>query len=111
VFGRDQPDTIPASEAIPHTKYYYSYMHQGCADMNWKSDLFYIDNFKAVKIGTIAGYECADSGIKDGIYINKERQGKKVKVAQLPIKIIYRYKEEKWTFIKAYWYKNYKAFL
>ncbi len=102
---------FPASEIIRHTKYYYSYEHQGCADMNWKSDLFYIENFKVVKIGTIDGRECGDSGIKDGIYINKEKKGKKEKVTELPIKIIHRYNYGKWTFIKSYWYKNYKAFL
>ncbi|MFD0765360.1 hypothetical protein ACFQZI_10895 [Mucilaginibacter lutimaris] len=103
-------DAFPAPEPIPGTKYYYSYHRSGCADMNWSSDLFYIDNFKPVKIGTINGYECGDDGIKDGVYIYKKRGENETLIRRLPIKTIDNYKEYKWGFIKSYWYRNYKLF-
>jgi hypothetical protein len=101
---------FPAPEAIPGTRYYYSYHHSGCADMDWTSDLFYIDSYKPVKIATIEGYDCADSGIKDGLYIYKKSGEKKTLLSRLSIKTINNYKDHKWGFIKAYWYKNYKLF-
>ncbi|MDZ4751686.1 MAG: hypothetical protein SGI87_08745 [Flavobacteriales bacterium] len=48
----------PAPEAIVVTKYFYSYHKSGCADMNWDSDLFYIENFKTVCSGNISGKWC-----------------------------------------------------
>jgi len=62
---------FPAPEHINGTNYYYSYHKSGCADMNWDSDLFYINNFTAIRIGNISGRECNNSGIKDAIYIQK----------------------------------------
>eukprot|EP01132_Coremiostelium_polycephalum_P020907 gene20907-24848_t len=59
--------SFPAPEKIKGTDYYYSYHRSGCADMNWTSDLFYIKNYKAIRIGTIEGYECGNAGIKDAI--------------------------------------------
>ncbi|WP_256537576.1 XAC2610-related protein [Mucilaginibacter aquariorum] len=104
-------EAFPAPEAIANTKYYYSYHRSGCADMNWTSDLFYIDNYKPVKIGTIEGYECADTDIKDGVYIYKKRGKKETEIRRLSINIINNYEENKWGFIQSYWHKNYKLFL
>ena len=101
----------PSPEPIKGTKYYYSYHRSGCADMNWDSDLFYINNFKTVRIGNISGRECGNSGIKDGIYISKIEDEKERLLATSPIKIIDQYKEYKWGFIKSYWTKNYRKFL
>src|SRR5207253_1429170 len=39
-------------------KYYYSYHRAGCADMNWVSDLFKIESFKAIQLGHIHGQGC-----------------------------------------------------
>ncbi|RZL18590.1 MAG: hypothetical protein EOO96_26960 [Pedobacter sp.] len=36
----------PSTQRLVHTKYYYSYHRSGCADLNWDSDLFYIENYK-----------------------------------------------------------------
>lgn len=104
-------DAFPAPENISGTKYYYSYYRSGCADMNWTSDLFYIDNYKPVKIATIDGYECADNSIKDGVYIYKKRSEKETLIRRLPITTINKYKEYKWGFIKSYWYKNHNLFI
>jgi hypothetical protein len=102
---------FPSAERIGNSNYYYSYHRSGCADMDWDSDLFYIENYKTVKIGNISGKECGHTGVKDGIYINKMQGEKQTEIAKLPISIIKRYKDYKWGFIKQYWHKNYKRFL
>lgn len=102
---------FPAAQRIAQTKYYYSYHRSGCADMNWGSDLFYIQNYTAIKIGAVDGYECGDSGIKDGIYISKFSGAKKTRIKQLPIKVINSYKSYKWGFIHEYWNKHYQQFI
>lgn len=79
--------------------------------MNWDSDLFNIQNFKAVRIGNISGRECENSGIKDGVYINTVRGEKKTLVKTLPASTLAKYKDHKWGFIKDYWTRNYKQFL
>jgi hypothetical protein len=104
-------ENFPAPEKINGTKYYYSYHKSGCADANWDSDLFYINNFKAIRIGNISGRQCENSGIKDGLYINKFRNEKKILFKTFNIDTINKYKDYKWGFIKEYWVKNYKLFL
>jgi hypothetical protein len=103
--------SFPAPEKIGGTKYYYSYHKSGCADMNWDSDLFYIQNYKATRLGNISGRQCGDSGIKDGVYINKVHKGQKTLFKTLPIDALKKYDEFKWGFIKDYWTKNYALFL
>jgi len=102
---------FPSAERIGNSNYYYSYHRSGCADMDWDSDLFYIENYKTIKIGNISGNECGDTGVKDGIYISKVQGEKQTEIAKLPISTIKRYKDYKWGFIKQYWHKNYKKFL
>ena len=104
-------EKFPAPEKIDGAKYYYSYHKSGCADMNWDSDLFYIKDYKAIRLANISGRECENSGIKDGLYINKLRGEKKILLKTLAIDTVHTYKEDKWRFIKAYWTKNYKLFL
>ena len=80
--------------------------------MNWDSDLFYIDNFKAIRIGNIAGRQCDNrDGEKDAVYIHKVYGDKEKLFKTLPIDTIGKYKDFKWGFIKEYWTKNYKLFL
>src|SRR5688500_18388 len=38
--------------------YYYSYYGAGCADLEWVSDLFYIEDFKTIYLGSIYGHGC-----------------------------------------------------
>lgn len=104
-------DAFPAPEQISGTKYFFSYHKSGCADMNWDSDLFYIDNFKAIKLGNISGRECENNGINDGLHIYKVQGNKKNLLKTLPIETIGKYKDYKWGFIKDYWTINYKQFL
>lgn len=100
-----------APEQIHETNYFYSYHESGCADMDWDSDLFYINKYKAIRIGNISGNQCENSGIKDGLYIYKVHDEKKTLIKTLSIDIIKKYKDYKWDFIKEYWNKNYKLFL
>ena len=103
---------FPAAEKITGTKYYYSYHKSGCADLNWDSDLFYIQGFNAICVANISGVGCNDKvEKKDGIYISKVRDEKKVLMQTLPIETIKRFKDYKWGFIKEYWIKNYNRFL
>ena len=102
---------FPAPESIKGTKYYYSYHKSGCADMNWDSDLFYIKNFKAIRIGNIAGRQCNNTNVKDAVYIHKIRNAKESLFKTASIDTIWKYNDFKWGFIKEYWSKNYKLFL
>lgn len=101
-------ELFPDAKLIEGTKYYYSYHRAGCADNTWYSDLFYIANYTAIKIGMIYGEGC---GIKDGIYISRIKQNKKTLIKTLPLDTIKKYKDYKWGFIKQYWTKNYRTFL
>jgi hypothetical protein len=96
-------------------KYYYSYHRAGCADMDWVSDLFYIDNFKTIHIGHIYGQGC-DFEVKENPQVieiskindNKEENGKVVE--KLPyLKNIPEF-GYKWDYIKKYWNTNYGKF-
>jgi len=102
---------FPAAERIPNSNYYYSYHRSGCADMNWDSDLFYIKDYKAIKLGNINGNQCENRDIKDGIYIHKISNGKEIEIQRLPIGLIEKFKNYKWGFIAEYWSKNYRKFL
>jgi hypothetical protein len=93
---------------IKGTRFYYSYNRAGCADNTWESYLFYIENYKPVKLGYINGEGC---GNKDEIYIYRQRGNKKALIKTLPLKTIEEYKEYKWGFFKSYWTKYYRQFI
>lgn len=94
-------------QKISGTQYYYSYAKAGCADSNWYSDLFYIENYKIITVGKIVGIGCIGEE-KNGIFIysyNGEKENLK--------KFIPReagYYNDKWEFIKKYWTENYMHF-
>jgi hypothetical protein len=109
-------DKFPeAIQLKTNKKYYYSYHRAGCADMNWVSDLFYIDNFKTVHIGHIYGQGC-DYEVKDNpqtielFKVVDNDESKKIIVEKLPyLKHIPDF-GDKWTFIEKYWNKNYSKY-
>jgi hypothetical protein len=100
----------PEPIKIIGTKYYYSYHRSGCADMNWDSDLFYIQDFKAIPLGSISGRECNNEEEKDGIYIYKTKGDQKTLYKTLSIGTIHKFKDDKWGFIKNFWTNNYMNF-
>jgi hypothetical protein len=97
---------FPSAKAI-YKNYYYSYHRSGCADDFWTSDLFKIEDFKAIKIGSIAGNECQDP---KGIDIYKIKNGEKILFEKRSIKDLNKFKDVKWGFIKRYWKKNWEKF-
>jgi hypothetical protein len=94
---------------------YYSYHRAGCADMNWVSDLFKIENYEVIHLGHIYGQGC-DYEVKRNpqqIQIYKvlaNNSEKKTLFHTLPYKKVEAYKEDKWGFIDDYWNKNYSKF-
>lgn len=106
------------SEAIQlkaNPKYYYSYQRAGCADLNWVSDLFYIDNFRTIHIGHIYGQGC-NFEVKENpqiieIYkVLENNEKNKQEIEKLPyLKNISEFKD-KWNFIEKYWNRNYGKF-
>ncbi len=103
-------NNYPDPQPIKGTKFYYSYHRSGCADMNWDSDLFFIEDFKVVKIGNIAGRECENGDEKNGIYIYKVDGENRSLYKMLPVNTINDYKDTKWGFIREFWTENYQEF-
>ncbi|MCF8391502.1 MAG: hypothetical protein K9H12_12465 [Bacteroidales bacterium] len=101
---------FPEPIRIKGTKYYYSYHRSGCADMNWDSDLFYIENFIAIRLGKVSGRECDNSDEKNGVYIYKLKGNKEELIEAKDINEIHKFKNDKWDFIIEYWTKNYMTF-
>ncbi|WP_130733620.1 hypothetical protein [Flavobacterium sp. J27] len=101
-------DYYPYAIKIQGTEYYYSYHRAGCADLNWESDLFYIQNFECFKIGNISGRGC-DGEERNGIIISKIKGNKKMELEY--IKRDVGYYGDKWESIDNYWKKNYKKFI
>ncbi len=99
----------PESKPIIGTPYFYSYHRSGCADMNWDSDLFYIDQFKTNLIGNISGKQC--EGEKFGIIITRIDGEARKLIDTFAIEAIENYQENKWGFIKKYWTENYTKFI
>ena len=109
-------DRFPeATQLKVNPKYYYSYHRAGCADMNWVSDLFFIDNFKTIQIGHIYGHGC-DFEEKENQQIIKiykvfeENEENKKEVEKLPYLQNISAFGDKWDFIEKYWNKNYGKF-
>ena len=96
-----------------NTNTYYSYHKAGCADYNWISDLFVIQNFKTKHIGHIFANGCESETdlkfLKTYKILNNNEKTKKL------IDNLNYYKSLpsfgiKWKFIEQYWNKNYKKF-
>jgi hypothetical protein len=98
-------EDFPDPKPVTGTKYYYSYHKSGCADLDWDSDLFYIENYQAIRIGNISGIGCSDE--KQGAYIYKVSGKKKVLLQKYSIEEPEDYGNSKWDFIREYWSKNY----
>lgn len=97
----------PSPFKIKNSNYYYSYHRAGCADLNWESDLFYIKDYRCIKIGNISGRGCGYEK-RNGIFINKIVDKKAVEINW--IKRDSGYYDDKWEFIENYWTKNHLKF-
>jgi hypothetical protein len=92
---------------VKNTKYWYSYHRSGCADINWGSELFKIENFKVIKIGEIEGIGCEEEK-ENGIFIYKTKGDSRKRI--LSEKREPGYYADKWDYIENYWNKNFKKF-
>lgn len=96
--------------------YYYSYHRAGCADANWESDLFKIQDFKIIHLGHIDGNGCSFD-IQENpptlkiykVLDNNEEKQKLIK--NLPYQKHIPNFGDKWNFIEKYWNANYAKFL
>lgn len=99
---------FPSSWAIEGTSCYYSYSRAGCADSDWISKLFVIDNFHCTEIGKIYGRGCGGNA-RTGIFIYRVENK-----AEIPFDSIIQppgYYEDKWTFIERYWSRYHTEFI
>jgi hypothetical protein len=92
---------------VKNTKYWYSYHRSGCADINWGSELFKIENFKVIKIGEIDGIGCEEEK-ENGIFIYKTKGDSRKRI--FSEKREPGYYADKWDYIENYWSKNFKKF-
>ncbi len=94
-----------------NSKYYYSYQRAGCADQNWVSDVFTIEDFSIIHLGHIYGMSCEDSSKIIEIYkISDNNEEKKKLIEKLPYDKNITTNNDKWNFIEKYWNANYEKF-
>jgi len=104
-----------------NSEYYFSYCRAGCADYDWVSYLFKIENFEIVLKGYLDGRGCGfDSEIQldSMVYpltieiskINNNDETQKVRLETLPYKKYIHEFSDKWKFIEKYWRENYSKF-
>ncbi|PZR22648.1 MAG: hypothetical protein DI535_25720 [Citrobacter freundii] len=98
-------------ERIGNTKYMSSYGSAGCAGKNWYSDLFYIDHFKAITIGSISGAECEYDPEQHGVFIYKVSGDSSMLRSKLPVTAISHHAGGKMGYIHQYWKNNYMKFI
>ncbi len=106
------PDAI---QLRSNSSFYYSYSRAGCADFNWESRLFTIENYKIVEKGYIWGQGCEFETDKYpqeiNIYkITNDDKRNKVEIETLPFLQYIPNFGDKWDFLNKYWNENYKKF-
>lgn len=104
-------ENYPAPKRILNTNLFYSYSKSGCADLNWTSSLFQIENFIIKNLGYIYTYGCDKNHDYSGVNIYKfSRNNKEILLEKRDISILDNYKDYKWGFIDKYWKDNYHLF-
>ena len=93
--------------------FYFSYHRAGCADLNWVSDLFKLENFRIHHLGHIYGQGC-DADI--------EHEPQQIEIFDVTLAGENKLREtlnylpninehsDKWEFIKKYWNEYAKKF-
>jgi len=105
---------FPEPQKIGNSKYWFSYQSNGCADGCWESNLFFINNFKTIKIGTIlkdAGYDESSKKVFKSLTINKVANNKVILFKSFDHKLIQEWEKNKFKSIKKYWNENYSKFV
>ncbi|KAB2807338.1 hypothetical protein [Phaeocystidibacter luteus] len=90
--------------------YYYDYQTRGCADFNWKSTLFYIEDFRVISVAEIEFTGCPQS--------EKERKLEVYSAPKSDERILLESENlpedmfnNKWDFIRDYWKENWRSFV
>jgi hypothetical protein len=105
----DFPDAIKIKPNL-----YYSYQAVGCADLNWVSDLFKIENFEIVHLAHMEAESCENDSktkqktiqvfkVKDSV--NNQRFHNFNYNDQI------KKNDDKWNYLKKYWSNNFSFFL
>lgn len=90
-------DKYPAPIKMGNSNYYYSYYHEGCADHCWGSDLFYIKDYRAVRIGNIS--KSIDEDGKEFLMSCTIRNEMKLIFKQYDQKTMNECEKNKWKFL------------
>jgi hypothetical protein len=105
--------SFPASEQIEGTGLFYSYHRSGCADLNWDSDLFYLQDTAAVRIGNMHGEGCEDVSVPM-IRVSKFPDAlvpeRSVQVDSMTFDPTCSGSQSKWGIIEEYWTSNWRTF-
>lgn len=96
------------SRRIGNTKYLYSFMSPNWTREDWFSCLYYVENFKTIKIGEIERWAGEDSVKMKGIYIRISKSDRDSLINKLPLAAIPE--DGDYSFISQYWKRNYKKF-
>lgn len=96
-------------------RFYYSYHRAGCADMNWVSDLFTIQDHRLVHLGHIYGKGCdfeveADPQVISIYKVQGNTEEMRMLVEKLPYRDHISESRSKWEFIERYWSLNLAKF-
>jgi hypothetical protein len=102
-------DKFLEPKKINNSNYWFGYHAAGCADECWESDLFYLDNFEAKRIGNISKYYIDESGNFEFV-ISRVSNDKLIPIKHLDKKSVEKWEENKFEAIESYWIKNYKNF-
>ncbi|WGH76401.1 hypothetical protein P8625_04365 [Tenacibaculum tangerinum] len=103
----DNFTNYPNSQKIESSGFYYSYQGTGCAQNDWLSHLYLINNYKIIDKGLIKGFGCLKNE-KNGIYIYKFAEKDTLLIEY--VKNEDGFGQEKFDFIDNYWINNLDKF-
>lgn len=86
--------------------FFYSYSRNGCADNDWISFLFKIEDWSVKEYAKLVFVTCSDDEEKRGLFLIDSKSKFRFRVST--------YEEfegnDKWSFIREYWNENYKKY-
>lgn len=106
---KDYGNFSDSKQLTNNPKLYFSYHRAGCADYNWESDLFKIDNYEIIHLGNLYGNGCE----ADSLQYIKTSRGKYPNNTKVDSLSYYNNVPEfgdKWDFIEKYWNNNWQKF-
>lgn len=95
------------SQNLDSSKFYYSYSGAGCAQNDWLSYLYSIENYKISVVGLIEGFGCLPNDT-NGVYIYKISKNDTVLIQY--IKDESGLGQKKFEFLDSYWKNNHERF-